>query len=183
MGCKVLFSFSSCLICRSQNRTPIQVLEDAKDSVTSVFIKNFEIITGSVDGRLRTYDLRAGQLSTDVIGHPITSVWQSLDNNCTLVSTLDSTIRLFDKANGGLLQTFKGHVNTEYRIRSCLGQADKYVLSGSENGRLFTWDLVSGKVVSDVPAHDGGVVTCVAYHPKNRQALSSGVNGTISVWE
>jgi mitogen-activated protein kinase organizer 1 len=53
---------------RSQNRTPIQVLEDAKDSITSIQIKNFEIMTGSVDGKLRTYDLRAGQLSTDVVG-------------------------------------------------------------------------------------------------------------------
>lgn len=183
MGRKVFSLTSSRLRCRSQNRTPIQVLEEAKDSVTSVIVKDFEIITGSVDGRLRTYDLRGGQLSTDVVGHPITSVWQSLDNNCILVSTLDSTIRLFDKANGGLLQTFNGHVNTEYRIRSCLGQADKYVLSGSEDGRVLNWDLVSGKLVSDSPAHDGAVVTCVSYHPKGRQALSSGVNGTISVWE
>lgn len=181
----VKYSSRTCasLIFRSQNRTPIQVLEEAKDSVTSVYIKDFEIITGSVDGRLRTYDLRAGQLSTDVVGQPITSVTQSIDNNCILVSTLDSTLRLFDKANGGLLQTFKGHVNTEYRIRSCLGHADKYVLSGSEDGRLLTWDLVSGKVISEAPAHDGGVVTCVTYHPKKSQALSSGVNGAISVWE
>jgi len=172
------------------------VLEEAKDSVTSVQIKNFEIITGSVDGKLRTYDLRAGQLCTDVIGRifpahsppddksdPITSVWQSYDNNCILVSTLDSTIRLFDKANGGLLQTFKGHVNTEYRIRSCLGAADKYVVSGSEDGRFMTWDLVSGKVVAQEPAHDGRVVTCVSYHPTKRQALTSGVDGFVTVWD
>jgi mitogen-activated protein kinase organizer 1 len=54
--------------CKSQNRTPIQVLDDAKDSITSIQIKNYEIITGSVDGKLRTYDLRAGQLFTDVVG-------------------------------------------------------------------------------------------------------------------
>jgi len=114
---------------------------------------------------------------------PITSVWQSYDNNCILVSTLDSTIRLFDKSNGSLLQTFKGHLNTEYRIRSCLGAADKYVVSGSEDGRFMTWDLVSGKVVSQEPAHDGRVVTCVSYHPSKRQALTSGVDGIVTVWE
>ena len=180
---------------RSQNRTPIQVLEDAKDSITSIQIKNYEIITGSVDGRLRTYDLRAGQLSTDVVGRiahllesltpidPITSVWQSYDNNCILVSTLDSTMRLFDKANGGLLQTFKGHKNTEYRIRSCLGAADKYVVSGSEDGRFITWDLVTGNIVAEAPAHDGRVVTCVSYHPTKRQAMTSGVDGSVMVWE
>ena len=114
---------------------------------------------------------------------PITSVWQSYDNNCILVSTLDSTIRLFDKANGGLLQTFKGHLNTEYRIRSCLGAADKYVVSGSEDGRFITWDLVSGNIVAQEPAHDGRVVTSVSYHPTKRQALTSGVDGIVIVWE
>ena len=162
--------------------------------MTSVQIRGYEIITGSVDGRLRTYDLRAGQLTTDVVGRnpsrgvgliidAITSVWQSADNNCVLVSTLDSTIRLFDKANGGLLQTFKGHMNTEYRIRSCLGAADKYVVSGSEDGRFVTWDLVTGSVVAESSAHDGRVVTCVSYHPTQRQALTSGVNGLVMVWE
>ena len=100
-----------------------------------------------------------------------------------LVSTLDSTIRLFDKANGGLLQTFKGHKNTEYRIRSCFGASDKYVVSGSEDGRVLTWDLVSGAVVAETPAHDGRIVTCVSYHPTKRQALTSGVDGSVTVWE
>jgi mitogen-activated protein kinase organizer 1 len=110
-------------------------------------------------------------------------VWQSLDNNCILVSTLDSTIRLFDKANGGVLQTFKGHLNTEYRIRSCLGAADKYVVSGSEDGRLLSWDLVTGAVAAEAPCHDGRVVTSVTYHPTKRQALTSGVDGSVTIWE
>jgi mitogen-activated protein kinase organizer 1 len=65
--CKFTAFLGNCLTARSQNRMPIQVLEDAKDSVTSIQIKNYEIITGSVDGRLRTYDLRVGKLMTDVI--------------------------------------------------------------------------------------------------------------------
>lgn len=114
---------------------------------------------------------------------PITSVWQSSDNNCILVSTLDSTIRLFDKANGGLLQSYKGHKNSEYRIRSCLGDADKFVVSGSEDGRVMTWNLVSGASVAEAPAHNGRIVTCVSYHPTKQQALTSGVDGSVEVWE
>jgi mitogen-activated protein kinase organizer 1 len=92
-------------------------------------------------------------------------------------------MRLFDKSNGGLLQTFKGHKNSEYRIRSCLGASDKYVVSGSEDGRFVLWDLVSGSIVSDISTHDGKVVTSVSYHPKKRQAVTSGVDGNILVWE
>ena len=47
---------------------PIQVLEDAKDSVTSVAVQGHEILSGSVDGRLRSYDLRMGMVKVDLIG-------------------------------------------------------------------------------------------------------------------
>lgn len=47
---------------------PIQILEDAKDSISSVYISSYEIITGSIDEHVRTYDIRAGRLRTDAIG-------------------------------------------------------------------------------------------------------------------
>lgn len=55
------------------------------------------------DGKLRTYDLRAGDLKEDYIGPAITSAKLSKDKNCILVSTLDDTMRLMDKSNGRLL--------------------------------------------------------------------------------
>ena len=53
---------------RSQNRQPIQVLEEARDAVQALHITHGTIMTGSVDGYVRTYDLRMGQLRTDFIG-------------------------------------------------------------------------------------------------------------------
>lgn len=50
---------------KSQQRLPIQVLEHARDSVTSIIVTDHDIITGSVDGHVRWYDLRAGQLFSD----------------------------------------------------------------------------------------------------------------------
>ena len=54
--------------CRSQNRAPIQILDEAKDAVQTLYVGNGLIMTGSVDGYVRTYDLRMGQLRTDYIG-------------------------------------------------------------------------------------------------------------------
>lgn len=51
---------------RSQQRMPIQILENAKDSITSLVIQNHVIVTGSVDGHVRTYDIRQGELRTDL---------------------------------------------------------------------------------------------------------------------
>ena len=44
---------------------PIQILEEAKDSITSVCILGSLIVTGSVDGYVRTYDVRKGELRVD----------------------------------------------------------------------------------------------------------------------
>ena len=54
--------------CKSQSTKPIQVLEDARDSVSSLHVVGHEIVTGSVDGKMRVYDLRMGMLYVDTIG-------------------------------------------------------------------------------------------------------------------
>jgi mitogen-activated protein kinase organizer 1 len=53
---------------RSQNRTPIQILDEHKDAVQTIHVGNTYILTGSVDGHVRTYDLRMGQLREDYLG-------------------------------------------------------------------------------------------------------------------
>ncbi|KAI9863580.1 MAG: hypothetical protein M1813_003603 [Trichoglossum hirsutum] len=170
--------------CKSQSTKPIQVLEEAKDSVSSVDIAEHEIVTGSVDGRLRLYDLRMGQVYVDVIGHPITSTLQTTTTSTVLLSTLDSTIRLLDKGTGSLLQSYKGHRNTDYRVRSCLGIGEAYVVSGSEDGLIYAWDLLDGKVVATLEGGVGAgkVVSAVAFHKTQKSFLSAGVDGTVAVW-
>lgn len=54
--------------CKSQSTKPIQVFEDSKDSVSSLHVLGHEIVTGSVDGKLRLYDLRMGMVFVDTIG-------------------------------------------------------------------------------------------------------------------
>ena len=54
--------------CRSNSHEPIQILKDAKDSVTSVKVSDYGILTGSVDGFVRDYDIRMGIVRQDEIG-------------------------------------------------------------------------------------------------------------------
>ena len=44
------------------------MLDEAKDSVTSIHVSDHEILTASADCQLRQYDLRNGLLHTDYIG-------------------------------------------------------------------------------------------------------------------
>jgi mitogen-activated protein kinase organizer 1 len=113
-------------------------LTEARDSVSTVAVVDHEIMSGSVDGRLRTYDIRMGMVYADLIGRmfaffccvdlaglgcdtnkwfdvidPITSISPLKQNDSILVSTLDSKLRLMDKTNGKLLQAF---TSTEVRF-------------------------------------------------------------------
>jgi mitogen-activated protein kinase organizer 1 len=160
---------------------PVQTMDDARDSVTSVFISSYEIITGSVDGCVRTYDIRAGELRTDHIGQPVTCVSLSHDENILLVSSLDGVIRLLDKDDGSLYQEYKGHKNKEFKILSTFSNDDAFVVSGSEDGDIWFWGLEEGTVLHVAKGHKG--MTCgLSYHPEEPYLLSSSADNTIKLW-
>jgi mitogen-activated protein kinase organizer 1 len=63
-----VFLFYFFIFVRARTFSPIQALSDFKDGVTSICVTDSEIIAGSSDGNIRTYDIRAGILQTDTIG-------------------------------------------------------------------------------------------------------------------
>ena len=77
--------------------------------------------------------------------------------------------------------SYKGHTNENYKLTSCLSNTDAYVFSGSEDGKIFAWDLVDGKVVERWQAHSKAV-TSVEYHPKEDVLLSCCIDGTVKLW-
>lgn len=161
---------------------PVQVLQEAGDSVTSLFVNETEIVSGSSDGKIRRYDLRKGRLTTDVIGQPVTSVKMSKDGQMSLVASLDSSVRLLDNANGGLLATYQGHENEKYRIPAVFGQDENYIVCGSEDGRVLMWDIESGRKIGEVKGHHGKVVSGVSVSQKTGQMITCGGDGEIVLW-
>lgn len=117
----------------------------------------YSIASGSYDGHVRVYDVRMGNMTVDVLAHPVASVRCSADGSALLVSTLDNHVRMLDRRDGKLLKAFggpagkeepqlrsglsgaarSGHAyrNTELRVRSVFAQGDAAVLTGSEAGQ------------------------------------------------
>ena len=127
---------------------------------------------------MRRFDAHHLPIANAILfSEPITSVQQSRDGNAVLVSSLDSILRLMDKSTGQLLQSYTGHNNKDYRIRSCLGLADAVVISGSEDGQIFAWDLLEGNVIEKIDAHDGKVASAVACNGGRKEWASAGVDG------
>ena len=163
-----------------QHKT-IQILKHAKDSVESVKIDGYEIVTGCVDGFVRIYDIRTRDCVQDYVGESITSVQLTNDKQCILISSLDSTIRLLDKDNGELLQEYKGHENKTFKSTAAVKPDDSKVIAGGEDGKIFVWDLVDGVVEEQLSGHTDAV-TCINYHPARDMMLSTSLDCTCKLW-
>ena len=95
---------------KSNMRDPVQILTDFQDSVTSVACSGSEIFAGSVDGNLRTYDLRIGQLATDLVGDPITWINLSEDKKSSLLTCLGGPVLWMENRSGKPLQRYLGYL-------------------------------------------------------------------------
>lgn len=171
---------------KSRNANPIMTLDEASDSVTAVVVREEEIVTGSVDGRVRSYDVRMGLCTEDTMPAAVTSVQITSDGQAILVGCLDSKIRLIDRKDGTCLRAFGDFLNQELRIKSCFGKQEAMVLSGQEgDGRVMAWDVMTGQNVGSVEAGKR-VVSIARWRSKGRGLnavwASGGADGVVRVW-
>jgi mitogen-activated protein kinase organizer 1 len=174
---------------RSRSYEPIQILKQAKDSVTNVHVVQDDglalIRTGAVDGIVRTYDLRMGLIRCDDCGSSITSMAPTHDGECLVVSCLDGTIRLLGLDSGELLNTYDSHhVAGQYGLECCVTSDDQTIVSGSEDGRVVLYDLVRATRIQSLEGHTRP--TCsVAAHPQREFSsvvITASFDGNAIVW-
>ncbi|KIW44208.1 uncharacterized protein PV06_05235 [Exophiala oligosperma] len=165
---------------KSRDTKPLMVLDEAKDGISSIVVtgNGYEIVAASVDGRVRSYDVRMGRVTVDVFPGSVTSLDVSRDAKTILVGCLDGRIRLMDRGDGTCLRAFpseednaKSYKNTSLRLKSCLAINESLVLSGSEDdGNVRGWDVLSGKSVGDVNVSPSGKVVSVVKWREGSQA-------------
>jgi mitogen-activated protein kinase organizer 1 len=173
---------------KSRNANPIMVFEEAGDSVSAVAVREEEIVAGSVDGRIRSYDIRMGLCTEDTMPAAVTNVQITGDGQAILVGCLDSKIRLTDRKDGSCLRAFGGNgfTNENLRIKSCFGKGEAIVISGSEGtGRVNAWDVMTGELVGNVEAAEK-VISTVRWRDKGRGIDSvwacGGADGVVRIW-
>jgi mitogen-activated protein kinase organizer 1 len=181
---------------RSNSAMPMQTIHARTgvafgDSVTSLSVdaEGYRIACGCVDGVSRVVDLRNGKCHMDVIGAPVTSVRYSNDRRYLLVGCLTSRVATLDAKTGDSLATYRGHRSERSKTECAWTPDDAHVVSGSEDGRVLFWDVVTAEIAAELPAHDPkSVVTAIDFAPTRSAAsaeslmVTSGTDGVARVW-
>ncbi|KAK0403852.1 hypothetical protein QR680_017159 [Steinernema hermaphroditum] len=169
---------------RQRSMEPVQILDEATDGVLCLDISDHEIATGSADGSVRVYDLRAGRIFIDYMGDSVTSVKLTNDRQCVVTSTMGGHIRMMEKINGKLLTEYTGHQHKEYKLDCAILSSDCEIVSGSEDGLIYIYDVVEANVLcrlgEDLKPRPRHVAT-LCTHP-SRPCIVGATQSKMFVW-
>lgn len=79
--------------------------------------------------------------------------------------------------------SFHNHINREFRIESTMLASGDQLASGSEDGFLYVYDVVSGQVVSMLDHNPSKFVHSISAHPTKNNLLLSIAGQKVYVWK
>lgn len=161
-----------CWDIRTRKLEPVQTMKEAKDCITSIVVDDHKVIASSLDGCIRYYDIRSGEMVCDDLGVAVTYMVQTKKSNCIVAACQDGTVRLLDNNDGTLLSEYENENPEQYQIECGIMANDLHIVSGSSKGHAIVWDLLEGKVLQNVPiSSHGGVVHSLSTHPSKNKLL------------
>ncbi|KAJ5160812.1 WD repeat protein [Penicillium canariense] len=156
------------------------------------------IVSCALDGLVRVWDTHSGQCLRTLVHEdnpPATCVKFSPNGKYILAWTLDGCVRMWNYVESRVIKTFQGHVNKKYSLSGCFGYYGPsdvkhnpplaFAVSGSEDGAILCWDIVSKKILQRIEGHTDVVVGVHTGKLKHgtRMLVSCGLDKTVRVWE
>ncbi|KAG1705124.1 hypothetical protein DVH05_004060 [Phytophthora capsici] len=145
------------------------------------------LVTGGYDGLVRVWDVASRQCLRTIISEPAAPVGSASftpNGRYVVSSTLDGTLRLWDYMRDICVRSYSGHVNRKFSMQCTFLEQQwnkqPVVACGSEDNRIFMWDVGTQEVACILPGHDHPVVALAA-HP-TRALMVSGSNRDIKMW-
>ena len=158
------------------------------------------IVSCAGDGLIRIWDTMTGQCLRTLVHEdnaPVQSVRFSPNGRYVLAWTLDGCVRLWDYVEGRCVKTYQGHANEKYGLSGAFGiygdvgrnhtrpgsTVKAYVVSGSEDGGILWWDVVSKEVLQRIEGHEGAILGVDTWERERGLVVSCGLDKTVRIWE
>ncbi|KAJ5908842.1 hypothetical protein N7495_001524 [Penicillium taxi] len=155
------------------------------------------IVSCALDGLIRVWDTHSGQCLRTLVHEdvpPATCVKFSPNGKYILAWTLDGCVRMWNYVESRVVKTFQGHLNTKYSLSGCFGLYGPpdvkftpplcFVVSGSEDGSIICWDLVSKNILQRIEGHTDAVLSVHSGKVDGKRMLvSCGLDNTVRLWE
>lgn len=164
--------------------------------------------TGSRDGYIRLYDSRNLVFNSNTGSNTVKPIFKikahegkmnqlqiTKDDHHLLSSGRDSVIRLFDvrklptgtsdqisNLDSSVIQKYQDHKCKSYNVSSCFFDNEKYVLTGSEDNKVYIYEKDSGKLLRTLNGHEG-VVHLILNINDNRLLTNSIESSRLFFWE
>lgn len=98
-------------------------------------------------------------------------------DNTALVSASAETVKIWNRASLQCIRT----MSCDYAVCSMFAPGDRHVILGTKSGKLQLFDVASGSLVEDIPAH-GGTVWSISLAPDKRGIVSGGADKQVKFW-
>lgn len=94
-----------------------------------------------------------------------------------------AVIELWEIENDICLMKYSGHSQEKYVLRPIFGgKFEKYIVSGSENDKVYIWDRTTGEIVDDLEGHQNVTNGIVWSSNCPNYLFSCSYDQTIKVW-
>lgn len=98
------------------------------------------MLTGSLDGTMRLWDVRSGRVVRLFFGH-VVGIWAlAVDTLRIVTGAQDKTVKIWDPRTGSCERTITGHAGPV----TCIGLGDSSMFTGSDDGEVRMYSFADG---------------------------------------
>jgi len=148
-----------------------------------VKFKDQTIVSCSLDGTVKTWDMASGRCVATLRGHTDWVNMVDLDERKSVVDnaascSYDASIKIWDLKRNECRRTLWGHQNIVWGVQL----SDNTVTSCSSDGTIRTWDAEAGTCFNILTGHLGAVY-CLQYDSLRNVVVTGAMDKTIKFWD
>lgn len=139
------------------------------------------VIVADTDCRLRCFDFRSYREEFCIhLPCRVTGISISRDSSFVLLNLAEGEVHMFDLRTRETVRKFVGQQQGVFMIRNCFGgAAENFVLSGSEDGKVYVWHKENEALIETLAGHGKGqggkmCVNTVDWNPVDPGMFASG---------